>query len=109
MPSTFSQDDLLLSKRNAYCFANNVLHFKSSWLVGPGNTSILEMPAIKMLLKGLKHSNLSALQSGFHTEKQAFMEVAEILKNFCTNISLSAMSYNGTDANNLTDKKQKLK
>ena len=104
VPSTFSQDDLLLSKRNAYCFANDVLRFKSSWLVGPGNTSIPEMPAIKMFLEGLKHSNLNALELGFHTEKQAFMEVAEILKNFCTNITLSAMSYNDTDADNFTDK-----
>lgn len=98
VPSTFSEDDLALRKRNAYCFANDILYFDRRWLMRPGLTDRPETPAIKVFLRGLKSSvNLNVLDMGYHSEKLAFLQVADILRVFCANITLNAQQYNDND------------
>lgn len=61
-------------------------------------TNIPETPAIKTLLKGLEvNVDLSCFDVGFHSEKAALLEVAKVLKIFCQEVTLNAMTYNKDD------------
>ena len=69
----------MLRKRNACCFGNDVLHFDERWLMQ--KTNLPDTPAIEALLRGLKSTDIdfSILEMGYHLEKLAFLQVANIL------------------------------
>ena len=103
MPSAFSAEDLHLKKKNAFCFGSDILNFEKAWLTK--ETNLPESPAIKVLLRGLKDTvNLDTLNTGFHQEKFAFLEIVNVLQLFCSNITLDCLTYNKDDFNMNRDK-----
>lgn len=69
-----------------------------------------ETQAIKVFLAGLKkHVDFKTLQLGFHAEREAFLEVTNILKMFCTSITLNAQTYYNEDLDYFGVHRKKLK
>lgn len=67
-------------------------------------SALPESAAVNVLLRGLKSTaNMDTLNTGFHTEKLAFLKVAHVLQLFCTTITLNANMY-GTSENISGDK-----
>ena len=57
-------------------------------------SAVLGSEAVKVLLRGLQSTvNMDTLNTGFHSEKLAFLEVAHVLQLFCTTITLSRNTY----------------
>ena len=61
-------------------------------------TDIPETLEIEMLLKGLDSNiDLSTFETGFHSEKLAFLEVTKVLQLFCQEVTVNAMNYRKVD------------
>lgn len=93
VPGTFTTQDLALQKINVHCFGDDLFHFDKTWLME--ETRLSESIPVRVLLRGLKKKvDLEPISStGFHAEKQAFLEVAKILEFFCTKITRSKETY----------------
>ena len=76
----------------------------------PEVTNHSEAQATKVFLRSLKSDvDLCILDLGFHTEKQAFLQVTDVLKLFCSNVTLSAQHYNYNDLENFDKEKIDIK
>ena len=92
VPSLFSKEDLVLRKTPTHCSVNDLLHFDTRWV--KEKTSLRETPALEALLRGLRANlDFTTIIDGFHSEKQAFLEIVRLIGCFCKNITLNAMTY----------------
>jgi len=96
VPSVFSKEDLTLRKMPTNCSITDLLHFDARWVKEKSN--VRETPAVEALLRGLQAKlDFSTIIDGFHSEKNAFLEIVRLIGCFCKNITLNAMTYGKLD------------